>query len=108
MYKEGEFGISSESYKDVSFFMYDSLNNPKWVSSIDFSNGIDLGFSWVVSENIIYTSTTSASSYYWICKLNQTDGNLLTSKCINSQPYDKNSFMIFIISLISTSYAYRN
>ena len=44
-YIKGEFGISSESYKDVSLFMYDSLKNPKWVSSIDFSNGIDLGFS---------------------------------------------------------------
>ena len=106
MYKEREFGISSESYKDVSLFMYDSLKNPKWASSIDFSNGIDLGFSWVVSENIIYTSTTSYFNYYWVYKLNLTDGNLQTSKCINSQSYDKNGFLKFIISIISKSYVY--
>ena len=86
--------------------MYDSLKNPKWVTSIDFSIGIDLGFSWVVSENIIYTSTTSALSYYWICKLNQTDGILITSKCMNSQPYDKNSYLIFRVSIISKSHVY--
>ena len=88
--------------------MYDSLKNPKWVSSIDFSNGIDLGFSWVVSENIIYTSTTSSLSFNWICKLNQTDGILITSKWINSQTYNKNDFLAFIISIISTSYVYEN
>ena len=44
-YLQGEFSISSNSYKDVSFFKYDSLKNPKWVISIDFSNGIDFGFS---------------------------------------------------------------
>ena len=44
-YLKEEFSVSSNSYKDVSLFMYDSLKNPKWVSSIDYSNGIDLDFS---------------------------------------------------------------
>ena len=105
-YLKGEFSLSSESYKDVSLFMYDSLKNPKWVSSIDFSNGIDLGFSWVVSENIIYTSSTSALSYYWVFMLNKVDGNLITSKCINSSTYDKNGYLKFKISIISKSYVY--
>ena len=107
-YLKEEFSVSSNSYKDVSLFMYDSLKNPKWVTSIDYSNGIDLGFSWIISEKIIYTSTTSSLNYYWIFKLNQTDGKYIISKCINSLPYSNYILFEFKISLVSSSYVYVN
>ena len=39
-YLHGEFGISLDSYKDLSIFKIDSEENFKWVTSIDF-NGIE-------------------------------------------------------------------
>ena len=101
-YLKGEFGVSPISYKDISFFMYDSLKSPVWVTSIDFFNKAEEDFGFQTSENIIYVSTSTNTKYYWLYKLNLTDGQLLISKWINSESdnmlFDYKSFKIVFVS----------
>ena len=90
-----EFGVSPTSQYDLCYFKYNSNQEFKWSTSIDFLNGIEERESIYEFKSTAYIAITTAKYYYYyyyycILNLNITSGLILKSQWafIFKQSYD--------------------
>ena len=109
-YYPGQFGISENSYRDISLFKFGIDRSFEWVTSIDY--GVEELFWTYPKDGIIYVSiatSKSTSAYWlWVHKVNISDGSVINSNWVNSTYTGSNDYRLFWIVLVTNQYTYIN
>ena len=102
-----EFGVSPTSQYDLCYFKYNSNQEFKWSTSIDFLNGIEERESIYEFKSTAYIAITTAKYYYCILNLNITSGLILKSQwAFVYKPSDNTEYRKLDILLATDEYIY--
>ena len=78
-------------------------NNQLWVTSIDFNNAIEEDFDlFIYGNDTAYVSISTGFQYYWLWKLNLTDGHLLNYKWLNKSTSGAKDYRLYKIIIASS------
>ena len=80
LYLEGEFGISSSSNIDITFFKLDSNRDFMWSTSIDYFHGVEVTNSMIFKNKTLYIGLTTSLYYFCLITLDSYTGKFQKSQ----------------------------
>ena len=88
LYLEGEFGISSSSNIDFTFFKLDSNRDFVWSTSIDYFHGVEVTNSMIFKNKTLYIGLTTSLYYFCLITLDSDTGKFQKSQWIYTKYND--------------------